>query len=466
MSSLITEHQVWPDSSGAPIVNGFIHIGTQNADPTLTPNKITIYSDRDLSVPLSNPQRTDANGRSVNKIWVPGRYSITVQDSASAQKYSELDAGESAQTGISNLTNIQGVDTITADGSPTITALIDQEIFTFRAIGTVTGAVTLQIDTTDPWPVKKYHDQALVSGDIEINQVVSVMWNETDSVYELQSNPSLPDHIFPRTVKLSKGADIASANDLVLLNDGNNNDITGTTTINGMTDGILNETRKFHFVGDVLLKHDTAPAAGFSKLFLPGEVDYTTSANDEIEVTYDDVYWRLTGIVKADGTPITVEGQGIHLQTEIATTSGTTKDFTSIPSWVKKITIMFDGVSTDGTLTKLVQIGDSGGFHASGYVGSGSEITSTATTDIGFTTGFGIKSELATDVLNGAMTLTLMNAASFKWVAHAVLTNSTNENTYLSSGVVSLDTVLTQVRITSKGSPDTFNAGSINILYE
>ena len=187
MSSLIDEQQVWPDSSGAPIVNGFIHIGVQNQDPTLLANKITIYSDRDLSVSISNPQRTDANGRSVNKIWIPAKYSITVQDSDSAQKYSELDAGESPATGISNLTNIAGANAITADASPTISALVDKEIYIFTAIGTNTGAVTLAIDLVAPVSVVKFHDQALVDGDIEINQVVSVMYNGTDDTFELLS---------------------------------------------------------------------------------------------------------------------------------------------------------------------------------------------------------------------------------------------------------------------------------------
>ena len=291
MSSLIDEQQVWPDSSGAPIVNGYIHIGTQNTDPTLTPNKITIYSDRDLSVPLSNPQRTDSNGRSVNKIWVPGRYSITVQDSASAQKYSELDAGQSAQTGISNLTNIQGVDTITADGSPTITALIDQEIFTFRAIGTVTGVSTLKIDTTPTWPVKKYHDQALVSGDIEINQVVSVMWNETDSVYELQSSTAA--HNFPTTVKFSKGADITSASALTLGNDGNYFDVTGTTNITSIDAVGIGTVIKLHFDGVLTLTHNA------TNLVLPGGADIVTVAGDEIEfIEYATGDWRLTSYSK------------------------------------------------------------------------------------------------------------------------------------------------------------------------
>ena len=207
MASIVNENTQYTDElTGELIVNGYIYIGDQNQDPVLNPKDI--FSDRDLTVVLTNPQRTDSDGRSVNKIWTNGRYSIKTEDENNVQKLLDSDVGEAGQTGISTLTNIQGIDTITANGSPTITALGDQEIFTFRAIGTVTGAVTLQIDTTAAWPVKKYHDQALVAGDWEINQVVSVMWNETDSVYELQS--STAGHNYPTPISVTDGTDSTS----------------------------------------------------------------------------------------------------------------------------------------------------------------------------------------------------------------------------------------------------------------
>jgi len=213
MPSIISEHEQHIDSGGKPIVNGTIHIGARNTDPTLLANKITIYSDRALSTPLANPQSTDAEGRSVNKIWVPGRYSIVVQDSESAQQYSELDAGENPETGISALTNIQGTNTITADGDPTIDTLLDQQAYIFRAAGGNTGAVTLQIDLTAAKAIKKQHDVALVSGDIEANQTIYVVYNELDDTFELINQP----------IVLS-ATDFNVSNDLTV---GNNAIITG-----------------------------------------------------------------------------------------------------------------------------------------------------------------------------------------------------------------------------------------------
>ena len=98
MASLIDEHTQFQDEAGQPIVNGKIYIGTQNLDPVTNP--ITIYSDRGLTTTISNPQATDANGRAVNKIWVPGTYSIRVDDSSDVQQYQELDAGTSADSDI------------------------------------------------------------------------------------------------------------------------------------------------------------------------------------------------------------------------------------------------------------------------------------------------------------------------------------------------------------------------------
>ena len=48
---------------------------------------------------------------------------------------------------------------------------------------------------------------------------------------------------------------------------------------------------------------------------------------------------------------------GLQTGTAVASTSGTSNDFTSIPSWVKRITVMFNGVSTNGTSPVQLQIG-------------------------------------------------------------------------------------------------------------
>ena len=49
----------------------------------------------------------------------------------------------------------------------------------------------------------------------------------------------------------------------------------------------------------------------------------------------------------------------------------TSADFTSIPSWVRRITLIFSDISLSGSDNLLIQIGDSGGLETTGYLGAG-----------------------------------------------------------------------------------------------
>jgi hypothetical protein len=161
------------------------------------------------------------------------------------------------------------------------------------------------------------------------------------------------------------------------------------------------------------------------------------------------------------GTPT---GVGVLTSgTAVASTSGTSIDFTSIPSWVKRITVMFNEVSTNGSSNYLVQIGDAGGFEITGYK-SNCQVGASGTSS---TTGFMIlNSVIAGTTASGTCVLTLLNANSFLWTHQAILSGTNGTNVYQSSGAKPLSDTLTQVRITAVNGTDTFDAGSINILYE
>ena len=146
--------------------------------------------------------------------------------------------------------------------------------------------------------------------------------------------------------------------------------------------------------------------------------------------------------------------------TAVASTSGTSIDFTGIPSYVKRITVMFAGVSTNGASFKRVQIGTSGGIETTGYLGSDSQNAIPATT----TGGFDIASNAAPDVLHGAMML--MNISGNTWVC-VLMTGKSDYGTIHTGGFSKpLAGTLDRVRITTVNGTDTFDAGSINILYE
>ena len=158
---------------------------------------------------------------------------------------------------------------------------------------------------------------------------------------------------------------------------------------------------------------------------------------------------------------------GFTLGTPVATTSGTSIDFTGIPSGTKQIIITFKGVSTNGTDPKYIQIGDSGGIENSDYSGSSAGISETAViTASSSLESFNIKSTSASDLINGSVILTLENSSTFTWVASGVLENSTSTTrVFFVAGRKSLSAVLDRVRITTQNGTNTFDAGEVNIAY-
>jgi hypothetical protein len=159
------------------------------------------------------------------------------------------------------------------------------------------------------------------------------------------------------------------------------------------------------------------------------------------------------------GTPT---GVGVLTSgTAVASTSGTSIDFTSIPSWVKRITVLLNVVSTSGTSNLQIQIG-SGSVETTGYVSraqtTGSSSTSTA--------GYILTVSLATaaDTFTGTCVINLLGSNA--WVQFGLINHLGQNVLPYSSGVKTTSSTLDRVRITTVNGTDTFDAGSINILYE
>ena len=147
--------------------------------------------------------------------------------------------------------------------------------------------------------------------------------------------------------------------------------------------------------------------------------------------------------------------------TAVASTSGTSIDFTSIPSWVKRVTVMFNGVSTNGSSIPQIQIG-AGSVDTTGYTGS-AWLANTSNTQM--STGFLITgSNAASYTYSGAITLSLFG--SNLWVASGVLGLTNTPSTNHMGGAKTLSGTLDRVRITTVNGTDAFDSGSINILYE
>jgi hypothetical protein len=146
-----------------------------------------------------------------------------------------------------------------------------------------------------------------------------------------------------------------------------------------------------------------------------------------------------------------------------ASTSGTNIDFTGIPSWAKRITVMFADVSLSGSDDFLVQLGDAGGVENTGYVSTSNNYNNAgASAGVSKTTGFAIRIGASGNSLSGHMSITKVSGNL--WVSSHAARFSTTQ-VVLGGGSKTLDAELTQVRITTDGS-NTFDAGTINISYE
>lgn len=178
------------------------------------------------------------------------------------------------------------------------------------------------------------------------------------------------------------------------------------------------------------------------------------AANSIVSVMYDGTQYLLLGAVGST-----------FIGTAVAATSGTSIDFTGIPAGVRRITINLFGVSTNGTNPLLIQLGDSGGIEASGYLGAGSDFTTIVVTGRR-TDGFVIGTAFsAAAVAHGSIYLTQEAVATFSWCATGTLGWSNADVTQNTAGHKSTSAELDRVRITTVNGVDTFDAGEINIAY-
>lgn len=155
------------------------------------------------------------------------------------------------------------------------------------------------------------------------------------------------------------------------------------------------------------------------------------------------------------------DGAGPVLMTAQASTSGTSIDFTGIPSWAKRVTVMMNGVSTTGTSIVQIQLGTSGGIVSSGYLGT----AATSGAGVNDSSGFQIEqTSTGAFVRHGAWSI--VNFTGNTWVITGMRGQSDSARVDYIGGSIPLAAALTTVRITTVGGTDTFDAGSLNIMYE
>jgi len=143
--------------------------------------------------------------------------------------------------------------------------------------------------------------------------------------------------------------------------------------------------------------------------------------------------------------------------------SGTSIDFTSIPSWVRRITIMLAGISTNSTSLVQAQLGTSSGIEITGYLSTAQNASASANS----TTGY-----LLTQATAASSSLTgnavLCKVSGDTWIINGDVAQAPTVSASVSSlgGSKTLSGTLTQVRITTVNGTDTFDAGTVNLFYE
>jgi len=176
-----------------------------------------------------------------------------------------------------------------------------------------------------------------------------------------------------------------------------------------------------------------------------------------------------TGTIVSTGSSAAVTptmlSQPLTLMTAQNSTSGTSIDFTGIPSWVKRITVMFNGVSTNGTSNLQIQLGSSGGFETTGYGSSMTYIVNATVATANISTGLLVGTYGSAGAGYNGLTI-ISTLGSNIWASSCNLCDGPSTRTFFGAGAKTLSGTLDRIRITTVNGTDAFDAGSINIMYE
>lgn len=166
------------------------------------------------------------------------------------------------------------------------------------------------------------------------------------------------------------------------------------------------------------------------------------------------------------GNPVTVDGTNYGLYPTLMTAQSTSTgsatpiDFTGIPSWVRRITFIFNGVSVSGTSNFLIRLGTSTGFETTLYESS-ADLNGISVTD---TTGVIVRNLAAANIISGHVVFTLVSGNT--WVYSGVVRPNSGVAGGVCGGYKPLSSTLTQIRLTTVNGTDTFDFGSVNVMYE
>lgn len=321
------------------------------------------------------------------------------------------------------LTSVSGTNTITAAVTG-LAAYAAGQVFRFIAAGANTGAVTLNVNALGAKAITKQGTTALVSGDIVSGSTVVVVYDGTQ--FQL----------------INQVATVASQTAATL---------TATSAV--VTDTISERTAAAGVTIDGVLCKDN-------------DIEVDECRSDTVSEKTSGAGVTVDGVLLKDGI-VDAAARPLNSGTLVTASGQTELTWTGIPSWVKKITMGLVGLSTNGTASPIVQLGDSGGYETSAYDSYGLAATNTGAGGIGGSaqSGYVLTNGVsAAGTLNGIITLMLADASTNTWVCSSTLVTSPYVS-HVTGGNKALSGTLDRVRLYINGT-QTFDAGSVNILYE
>lgn len=221
--------------------------------------------------------------------------------------------------------------------------------------------------------------------------------------------------------------------------------VTGTTTITSFGTVAAGTFRRVTFSGILTLTHNA------TSLILPQGQNVTTAAGESLEaVSLGSGNWRVTSYQK-NGV------QFLSSQVAVSPIGSTEAVFTGIPSWAKRVTVMWYDISTNGTGGLGLQIGPSSGVETSGYA----SVMNTTLTTSQFLL---INSTAAAGVYHGHAVLTNVNASV--WVLTSLIGRTDVAAQLNGAGSKTITGTLDRVSFRNFNGVDLFDNGAINIFYE
>lgn len=149
--------------------------------------------------------------------------------------------------------------------------------------------------------------------------------------------------------------------------------------------------------------------------------------------------------------------------------SGTSVAFTGIPDDARRITVLFDAMSTNGTSEAILQLGTSGGYVTSGYEGvTGITSTAAGAAAVVHVSGFNLDgaNEAATTLRYGKIELNRLSPSSNKWVFTITAGFTVIGYGVFGGGVVDVGGTLDRIRLTTEGGADLLDNGTASIIVE